>query len=154
MAPRKNAVRVSKYPGSVSEKENNYLRGLSDYKTKVRRRESLRTSRCLKVSKWHFWARRCIVLGSYSSHDCSLWYWSNFPKNIWCVNKKARIMVLVFYLCLMCCLSSSSSHTRLFVSGYSLQVFGFYVFFFFLWCMKLLLLSETLNKGQMKPRKY
>jgi len=51
MAPRKNAVRVSKYPGSVSEKENSYLRGLSDYKTKVRRRESLRTSRCLKVGK-------------------------------------------------------------------------------------------------------
>jgi len=50
MAPRKNGVRVSKYPGSVSEKENSYLRGLSDYKTKVRRRESLRTPRCLKVS--------------------------------------------------------------------------------------------------------
>ena len=52
MAPRKNVVRESKYQGSASEKENNYLRGLSDYKAKVRRRESLRTSRCLKVSKW------------------------------------------------------------------------------------------------------
>jgi hypothetical protein len=50
MAPRKNVVKVSKYPGIVSEKENGYLRGLSDYKAKVRRRESLRTSRCLKVS--------------------------------------------------------------------------------------------------------
>lgn len=51
MAPRKNVVTVSKYQGSASEKENSYLRGLSDYKAKVRRRESLRTSRCIKVSK-------------------------------------------------------------------------------------------------------
>lgn len=50
MAPRKNVVRASKYQGSVCEKENSYLRGLSDYKAKVRRRESLRTLRCLKVS--------------------------------------------------------------------------------------------------------
>jgi hypothetical protein len=70
----------------------------------------------------NFWAWRFIVLGCYCSHDCPLWYWSIFPKIKWCVNKKAWIKVLMFYLCLMCCLSNSSIHTRHYVSFYRFLV--------------------------------
>jgi hypothetical protein len=50
MAPRRNVYRVRELLESACEKENSYLHALSYFKAKVRRRESLRASRCLKVS--------------------------------------------------------------------------------------------------------
>lgn len=63
MAPRKNVYRVSRLLDSVSEKENNFLRGISYFKAKVRRRESLRKLRSLKVSINRNWVW------------VWLWYW-------------------------------------------------------------------------------
>ena len=51
MAPRRKSEKVScKALTNTYEKENRYLRGLSDYQTKVRRRETLRNARNLAVS--------------------------------------------------------------------------------------------------------
>lgn len=51
MAPRRKSVKVArKSLINNYEKDNSYLRGLSDYQTKVRRRETLRNARSLAVS--------------------------------------------------------------------------------------------------------
>lgn len=51
MAPRRKSLTLRKPLTSAnSDKENVYLHNLSDYHAKVRRRESLRSAKYLKVS--------------------------------------------------------------------------------------------------------
>lgn len=51
MAPRrKSLIKKTVYNIDPSEKENVYLHNVSDFNAKIRRRESLRSAKCLKVS--------------------------------------------------------------------------------------------------------
>lgn len=52
MAPRKKSVRSPRASlSSVFDKENSYLRGWSDYQTRVRRRDTIRNGRTRAVSR-------------------------------------------------------------------------------------------------------